>query len=500
MPANQSKVDPTQTDSRLSKRGEESQSKYQTYPKESLEIKQKKLRNTLLSLSGKLDELEQVNQKLFQLIDSNTTDQTDSNTPVEETSAYEISPSETSSSSHLVYQLSSLMDGLKPILNWHNWGVFLLRGDASGPVDPEGGFEEVASSYHFETNQSARDFDNEVKSQYTCGNIHQAINRKKRINFPAERGNILIVPLPLSDGKGGFWAMHIDKEKSIPSDSDKELLVWGADMINVCLENAYGHDTCLSPKGENRSWLEKEKLFSMSQLSRAMIHEVNNSMQIILGRAQIARMNLNKSKEGTSQNHLWEAIENNANRINGTLKNFSDFLHRHSVSSRVPVNRGSEKNISVSAKEVNLHRILESNLSLLQYILGSSGIELELKSGGDLPSVYGEPEELELVFLSLLWGIRDNLPGGGNIRIQTFLEEESLCLSVDWAGKKSDQEKSPGGKESGDYTRLNQAIKILEKFDRNLRFENVTGKEGKIMVKIPVVKNKTQVSRKEVKF
>jgi len=492
MPVNKSKIDPTQS-SDITKRGEEEQSKYQTYLREPSEINQEQLRSTLLSLSGKLEELEKLNRKLFQEIDSEASDQSDSNTPVEEGSAYEITSTGSSSNSHLVYQLSALMNGLKSVLNCHNWGVFLLRGNVSGPVDPDEGFKVVASSYYSETNQSGRDLENEVRSQYTCGNINQAISRKKRMQFPAERGDVLIVPLPLSNGKDGFWVMHFDKGISTPSDSVNELLLWGADMITTCLEYAYRHKTWLSPEGENSYWLEGEKLFSLSQLSRAIVHEVNSSMQIILGRAQIARMNMSKSKEEISQNRIWETIEKNANRINGILKNFSDFLHRHSVSNQVPVNRGSEKNMSVAAKEVNLQRILESNLGLLQYILGSSGIELELKNGGDLPSVYGEPEELELAFLGLLWGIRDNLPVGGNIRIQTFLEEEFLCLKVDWVGKKSDKEKSPGRNESGDCTRLNQAIKILEKFDHNLRFENMTSKEGKVVLKIPVVQNKTQV-------
>lgn len=487
MPVNQSKIDPTQTDSSLTKRGEENQSPYHTYPRESADKNREKLRRALLSLSGKLEELEEINRKLFQVIDQEKTEQPDSGIQVEENSLHEKSISDTSSRSHLEYQLPSLMEVLKPRLNFDSWGIFLLREDASNPNTPDKEYERVTSSCGLENNLASKDFENEVRSQYACGNIRQAINRKQRMQFPAERGEMLIVPLSLPDGKGGFWAMHFDKDELASIDQYAELLMWGSDMITTCLDKLCRCDNHLSPRGESDSWLGRERIFSLSQLSRAMVHEVNNSMQIILGRAQIVRMNLNKKPDITNQSKVWETIERNANRINGILKNYSDFLHRHCVSSRSPVDTGHEKNLSVPTREVNLHRILESNLSLLQYIMGSSGIELELKNREDLPSVYGEAEELELAFLGLLWGIRDNLTAGGNICIQTFPEKEFLCLSVDWTRKKSEVGKSPAGKESPDITGLNRAIKILRKFDPNLNFENTTSGKGRVAIRIPAV-------------
>jgi hypothetical protein len=501
MPSDQNNVAPIQTDPRLTGKEEDNRSKYQKEPGESPEIYHEKLRNMLASLSGKLEELEEIDRRLLRVIDDETSGQADSTMSAEENLAGEHCLNRESARYRIKYQLHSLMEVLKPTLGFNNWGVFLLSGDGSGRPDADEAFMEIESSYQLETNESAKDFESEVESQYACGNVYRAISRKQRMLFKAERGKILIVPLSLANDKVGLWMLHFDKEMPASSDSGKELLLWGADMVATCLENIHRRDTGFSPQQqeESTSWQQREKLFSLSQLARAMVHEVNNSMQIILGRAQIARMNLNKSKEKTDQNHMWETIENNANRINVILKNFSDFLHRHSAGSPVPVNKGADKNRPVAGKEVNLHRILEGNLGLLQYILGSSGIELEMKNGDELPSVCGEPEEMELAFLGLFWAIRDNLTGGGNIRIRTYREGESLCFTVDWAGKKSGHEKPPFENESGDYTRYNQAMKTLEKYDHDLRFETKSDNEGKVVLRIPAWHNKTQVSRKEVK-
>jgi hypothetical protein len=496
MPANQSKMDPTQSRG-IVKRGEQDKTEHQTYLRESLNANQDKLRRTLISLSEKLEEVENINQRLFQAIDSNATSQTVKDKSDEKSSDHEGYFDESSSSSHLVYQLSSLMNCFKSILDFANWGIFSLQSDTSGSDDPEKGYKEVTSSGNFEMNQSTRDFESEVRSQYACGNIQQAIGMKKRMHFPAERGDMLIVPLPLSDGKNGFWALHFDKGMPSLSDSAKELLIWGTDLIATCLKNVDGNVSYPSPSSDDGSWLEREKVCSLTLLSRAMVHEVNNSMQIILGRAQIARMNLSKSNEEIAYHRIWETIENNANRINGILKNFSDFLHRHSSGTPIQTSRVSEKNLSVSTKEVNLHRILEGNLALLHYILGSSGIQLEMKSGNDLPLVYANPEELELAFLGLLWGIKDSLTEGGEIRIQAISEGGFLVLNIDWTGGIGDKRKSPGESRSGDPSRLNQAIRMLEKFDHDMRFENITGKEGRVVLKISAVPDKTQPNLKE---
>jgi hypothetical protein len=498
MPVNRNKIDPASADNSLTKRGEEDQSNRHAYLGQPAKFDEEKLRRTLTSLSGKIGEFEEINRKLFQSIDDVAIEAPASELPGGTNLEYETSPQDTSSISRLEYQLNSLMEVLKPELSFNDWGVFLLRGINTGPMGTDKGFEEIVSSGHLENNQASKDFENEVSSQYTCGNVHHAISMKKRMHFPAERGDILVVPFFPSIGKEGFWAMHFESAASALSDSGKELLLWGAEIITSLLENTYKNDTKLSPQTIDNYWLEKEKLFSLSQLSRAMVHEVNNSMQIILGRAQIARINLNKKADITTPGNAWETIEKNANRINGILKNFSDFLHRHSIPPPTPVNKISKRVIAVTAKEVNLHRLLESNLDLLQYILGSSGIELELKNSDDLPLVYGEPEELELAIMGLLWGIRDNLTGGGNIRIRTFPENGFLSLNIDWSGKGNYQEKSPGENEPDNCARINQAMKIIERYDHNLRCKNMTGKEGWIMVKIPAIQNQSEVSRKEV--
>ena len=484
MRSNQSKTSPTLSDELVIT--EEGGNQVDSRANTSCQVgsKEKVLHETLLSLSHKLDELAKVSDKVFQMIDSGEVDSYPK-TFRNDDSLSHVSAPEVSPFSRPVYQISSLMRILEPALNFTHWGVFLLPEGISDPMDTSGDVQEVVSSHSFEEEGYSKDFEKEVKAQYACGNITQSITGKKRMRFSSERGNLLVVPFRLSNRKNGFWAMQSEKGIKLPADANEELLLWVADLIVTCMENGPGFETSGYPAAKTATSLEREKLFSLTQLSRAMVHEVNNSLQIILGRAQIARMNQSK----TPQNHIhsiWETIEQNANRICAILKNFSDFLHRQSDAGNAPPAKNHARNYMVFPKEVNLHHILESDLALLQYILGSAGIELELKNADGLPSVCGKPEEIELTLLSLIWGIKDDFTSGGYLQIQPSANKEFVCLDLTWKEKSGTMDATSRAHEFHDNPRFCLVSQVLQNNDQSLKFEKTDSGERKITWKIPV--------------
>jgi len=446
---------PTLPDTSIAKAGDENQL---VFP----EKRGKKLHDLILSLSHKLDELAQLNERLFQTSEEIEKKNIDLEVMELDKFTDQSTPPDAFTEPVLVYRLSSLLELLKPKLGFHNWAVFLLLEDNSD-------IKKVASSSESTGDKLSEDFENEVKAQWESGNIDSVVKQKKRMMLPVKTGNLLIIPFNVLGKLNGFWAVQIEKESSLETKSSADWL-GGADLITTCLESSYLNKFSFSTPEKNSDLLKEEKLFTVFQLSRAMVHEINNYLQIILGRIQIARMNQNKSPESTSNVTIWETIERNADRVCNTLKNFSDFLHRQS----------DELNYRT---EVNLQHILENNLNLLKYILKTKQIELEQKIDESLPVVGGDPGEVEQAYLSLIWMISDYLTSGGNIRLQASKEKESFCLNVYWVEKNGEKDKYSDSAEFQNKARFRLVSQIMEKYHGGVTLEEKESGERKFIMR-----------------
>ncbi|MGB8657276.1 MAG: hypothetical protein WCE90_05770 [Candidatus Zixiibacteriota bacterium] len=446
--------------------------------------KKERLRNLFFSLSHKLEELSRVNEKFFQMIDS----------PVEENvglmdsprgvSGVEITGEVGSFDPSLIYRLSYLMDFLRPRLGFQNAGVFLVTGNDSD-------IERLVLSPTTEESQGLTDFEAAVKAQWRCGNVWLAITKKKKMAFAYEKGNLLILPLQIAGKNDGVWVMQfestMDKSEWVvsPGSESSSDLLFCVDLIEACFENSY-LKRAYSPQVATSEHIARERHQTIVQLARAMVHEINNCLQIILGRTQILKMNQRKPTEPASGTKALDMIEGNASQISSILKDFSDFLHRQSDG-------------LAAYKELNFKRIMESSLVMLKYIFKSAHIDLELSTEADLPMLCGDPAELEIAYLSLLWGIRDGLPSGGSVRLRTFKDGESICLAAHCAGKNGRSNLS--GFEND--PRFSFVSQILGKHQGRLSYQSPGGPEKsgqdeeRIVMTLPVAQYKAQPMEKE---
>ena len=446
------------------------------------------LDDIVLFLNHKLDELTQVNHKLSQLISPSGKKELDGDDFNSDKFLLKTPSTGVLTEPELTYQLSSLLDFLKQLYGFKDCGVFLLN---YGNTDTEKIFLSTGSNGD-ETSQGLED---EVKALWRRGDIASAVTQKRRMILPAEKkGMILIIPFKILDQKDGFWVAHfksagskfgqaISPEKG----SSADMLFWIELMVS-CIENSYLKKSSLSLQKDKSYHIETEKLFTMAELSRAMVHEINNSLQVILGRTQLLRMSEKKSPKTPSGVNILETIEGNANRICLILKDFSDHLHRHSDE-------------TTDAGEVNIQHILKSNLVLLKYILKSNRIKFELNLDDDLPTVYGNPGQLELAFLSLIWEIQDHLSSGGSICLQTSIEEKSLCLNIYSAGKEMHKDGCPEFADLKTNDRFKMVSKILERYHGDLKSEKLSDTEMKLSFRFHIVpERKTNRALYELKL
>src|SRR6185503_15545324 len=80
--------------------------------------------------------------------------------------------------------------------------------------------------------------------------------------------------------------------------------------------------------------------------------------------------------------------------------------------------------------DVNVNRVIQETLSLLEHQLHKSGIELKTDLEADLPPVHGNAGKLQQVFLNLFLNARDAMSAGGALEIRTWSEGVRVKVEV----------------------------------------------------------------------
>jgi len=417
------------------------------------------LAELLFSINHKLDQLTSANQDLSRMMDSST----ETGRPGDDSSAGPISQrdasGEKSTEPELAYRLSSLMDFLAQCYQLKQCAVFLLGGGDAGP-------QKLVSSGSLAGDAALDELDHQIETLHDNGEIARAIGEKRRLTGPTRGGGtLIIVPFRILGQEDGFWAACFG-ESSSPEQVSSMDLPFFTGLISACIENSHlkGPSALSGPESSNGpsarvdtlGHFAVEKLFTTAEVSRAVVHDINNSLQVILGRTQLLLINERKTKQSSSNRQVLEAIETNANRVCSVLKDFSDHLHRQS-------GRCSGEG------EVNVRRILEADLPFLQYILKKERIGLEFDIEESLPSVYWDPGEFESVLLTLIWSLRDHLRAEGSIRLQASAGEKGLRVNISCSSKETQPDPLPDSSEIESNPRFRLACQVLTKHRGELK-------------------------------
>jgi hypothetical protein len=377
----------------------------------------------------------------------------------------------------LNYRLSSLLDFLRQLHGFEDCGVYLLNEGNTA-------LETLVISPGTNSYENQLEFEDEVSALWRSGRIGQAIDQMRKLVLTSpKQGNLLVMPFKALDQKYGFWVAHFRKSVSLERKSSEELLFW-TELVSSCVENHLFKQYAQLPRKEKGIYEDSEKLFSAVQLTRAMVHEVNNSLQVILGRAQLFKINERKSSSGSSIIKGLETIETSSNQACSVLKDFSDYLHR-------------QFDEVTDSKEVNLPHILKSNLALISYILKSKQIKLHLDINEDISSVRGNPAKLEQAFLALIWEVKDLLASGGEVHMSMRAEGEWFHLNIECQAKESLGYECRNSADFESRSRLNNICRTLTSYGGELKAEKWDDLKVRFDLRFPVAA-KTAVRGQDV--
>jgi PAS domain S-box-containing protein len=164
-----------------------------------------------------------------------------------------------------------------------------------------------------------------------------------------------------------------------------------------------------------RRLVQADKLSSIGLLAAGVAHEVNTPLAVI---STYAQMLAKQVAEDEQKSRILEKIARQtfrASEIVNSLLNFS---------------RTSTSELA----EVQLNRVIQETLSLLEHQLMKAGIEVRTRFDTQLGPVKGNPGKLQQVFLNLFMNARDAMEPRGVLEVTTSNGENGVVIEVTDSG------------------------------------------------------------------
>ncbi len=154
---------------------------------------------------------------------------------------------------------------------------------------------------------------------------------------------------------------------------------------------------------------QREKLSSIGLLAAGVAHEVNTPLT---GVSSYTQMLLNMLPENDPKHALLEKVRRQADRATDIVNNLLNF---------------SRTGSAAEFTSVDIHRVLDDTLQLLEPQLRRSQIEIIREYAKELPQVHGNSVKLQQVFTNLILNARDSIANGhGRITLSTQNGDDDL--------------------------------------------------------------------------
>jgi PAS domain S-box-containing protein len=156
---------------------------------------------------------------------------------------------------------------------------------------------------------------------------------------------------------------------------------------------------------------QREKLSSIGLLAAGVAHEVNTPLT---GVSSYTQMLLAMLSENDPKHALLQKVRRQADRATDIVTNLLNF---------------SRTGSAAEFNQVDIHRVLDDTLQLLEPQLRRSQIEIIRDYGDGLPEVHGNSVKLQQVFTNLILNARDSISNGnGRITLKTRNDEDGSVM------------------------------------------------------------------------
>ena len=161
---------------------------------------------------------------------------------------------------------------------------------------------------------------------------------------------------------------------------------------------------------------QSDKLRAVGELAAGVAHNLNNSLTVIQGRAQLLQRRATDEATSKSLDVIIQAVADGSQ----TLRRILDFARREQAKEFAPLDLTELVQTSVEIAKPKWQRKSGQ---------GPGCVNVHVKTRGPV-RVLGEKAELREVVMNLLFNAVDAMPDGGDIEVGTRMELDGACFWV----------------------------------------------------------------------
>jgi len=253
------------------------------------------------------------------------------------------------------------------------------------------------------------------------------------------RKDLNLVPLSSKEGFLGLFICLFEDSKGGCSPKEKDSVLSFADIIFFLMQKSIQRNSPKELELINQELLNQLKRLSsfeaILELADVIAHDINNPLQIILGKTQILLMKTKKEDGHRDLEAQLKVIEESANRISSLSKELSFFAKQ----AKGQVRSSEEQKVF----DLDISQILGHACSLVRNRFKAKGIELDLKIEKDLPKVKGTSNKLESIFLTLLLNAKESIAEKGKLNVSAKKQGKYLQLDFSDTGERIPEDLLP---------------------------------------------------------
>ena len=267
------------------------------------------------------------------------------------------------------------------------------------------------------------------------------------------------------------------------NENDLQLVSIFAESAGLAIEKASLHQEL---KERMNQLIQTEKFKAVGKLISALMHDFNNFLSIIIGRAQLLSV---QTRDTNLSKHI-EAIIKVSTQAADIIQRMNQF--------GMPIPEKEFKNLDLNQTVKEAIELTKPKWNEWAKLRGVK-IDME-KSLASLGPVHGNPADLREVLINMILNSIDALPKGGKISFRTWQEEENIFLSVKDNGLGMNEEVKKKifepffstKPEKGNGLGMTVAYSIILQHNGKMAVESEEGKGTTFIIKFPLSRVKEE--------
>ena len=229
-----------------------------------------------------------------------------------------------------------------------------------------------------------------------------------------------------------------------------------------------------------RKMRQLDKLTSLGILSAGVAHEINNPLSNIKIYGQLLQEDLEKAGLQAHVKDSLRSILEQTDRANVIVRKMLEFARQ----------------TGANMESVDIAEIISQSLEMVRYMIGTSGIEVNVEIAEDMPPIAGNRISLQQVFVNLFNNAWQAMKAGGTLTVRAFSERRGDQVVVTVGDTGSGIKESDLGrifdpffttKDVGEGTGLGLSISygIIKDHRGEVSVESAEGKGTTFTIRLP---------------